>query len=156
MSYREETLQPSGPAPLVLVAADQSSHRSIVARMVGAMGFRARSASSSSEALAYLRDNPHRVALLLTDLTGQHLDGYELAERARDVAPGLQVVLMVNLTGLHIDELIDQMSFVAKPVHFAELAGVLYDLLGEPADAPNLPPSMRQPRGRRRSGQHEG
>jgi hypothetical protein len=33
---------------------------------------------------------------------------------------------------------------------------VLYDLLGEPADAPNHPPSMRQPRRRRTSGQYEG
>jgi CheY-like chemotaxis protein len=156
MSHHAETIPRLAPAPLILVVADQSPHRSLVARMVGTMGFRARSFSTSTDALAFLRGHPHQAALLLTDLAGQQLDGYELAERARDVAPGIQVVLMVNLTGPRIDDLIDQTCFVAKPVHFGELAGVLYDLLGEPVDAPSHPPSMRQPRRRRTSGQHEG
>jgi len=82
------------------------------------------------------------------------MDGYALAERARDSAPGLQVVLMVNLTGPYIDELIDQLPFVAKPVHFGELAGVLHDLLGQPTDATSNPPSITPPR-RRPSGHYE-
>ena len=147
MSIHEET-------PLVLVVADDLTHRSIVTRMVRTMGFRVRSCPGSSAALAFLREHPRHVGLLLADLALQDLDGYELAERALDLVPGLQVVLMVNLTGPHIDELIDQISFVAKPVRFGELAGVLHDLLGQPADAPVDPPSMARSRRRRTSGQH--
>jgi hypothetical protein len=61
----------------------------------------------------------------------------------------------VTLTGPYIDELIDQLPFVSKPVHFGELCGVLYDLLGQPADGPSDPPSMTPPRRRRTSGHHE-
>ena len=39
---------------------------------------------------------------------------------------------MVNLSGPYIDELIDQIPFVVKPVHFGELIGLLYDVLGQP------------------------
>jgi len=44
---------------------------------------------------------------------------------------------------------------VGKPVRFGELAGVLYDLLGQPADAVGDPPSIMRPRRRRTSGHHE-
>jgi hypothetical protein len=100
------------------------------------MGFRVRSCPDGSAALAFPREHPRDVGLLLTDLALQRPDGYE---RALDLAPGLQVVLMVNLTGPHIDELIDQIPFVAKPVHFGSLARVLDELLGP------VPASRAQP-----------
>jgi CheY-like chemotaxis protein len=138
-----------------LVVADGMTHRSIVTRMVRTLGFRVRSCPTSRDALAFLREHPHDAALLLTDLNLQGLDGYALADRALELAPGLLVVLMVTLTGPHIDELIDQIPFVAKPVSFGELAGVLHDLLGQPGDGPSDPPSMARPRRRRTSGRHE-
>jgi CheY-like chemotaxis protein len=155
MSDHDETLPQRTPGPLVLVVADELTHRSIVTRMVRTMGYRVRSCPSSTAALTFLREHPRDVGLLLTDRALQGIDGYELAEGARDMAPGLQVVLMVNLTGPHIDELIDQIPFVAKPVHFGVLAGVLHDLLGPPTEAPSAPPSITRPRRRRTSGQHE-
>jgi two-component system, NarL family, capsular synthesis sensor histidine kinase RcsC len=150
-----ESLQPRTAGPLVLVVADDPAPLSIITRMVRTLGYRVRSCPTSADALAFLREHPRDVGLLLTDLALRGIDGYALAERARDLAPGLHVVLMVTLTGPHIDELIDQIPFVAKPVHFGELAGVLHDLLGQPADAPSDPPSITRPRRRRTSGHHE-
>lgn len=93
------------------------------------------------------------MALLLTDLALERMDGYELSERARDVVPGLQVVLMVNLSGPYIDELIDQVPFVVEPIHFGELIGLLYDILGQPTRRSRLRPLLRSRR--RRYGQYE-
>jgi CheY-like chemotaxis protein len=155
MSEHDEPALPRTPAPLVVVVADDLTHRSIVTRMVRSLGFRVRGCATSCDALAFLRQHPHDAALLLADLKLDGLDGYALADRALELAPGLLVVFMVTLTGSHIDELIDQIPFVAKPVSFGELAGVLHDLLGQPADGPSDPPPMARPRRRRTSGRHE-
>ena len=77
---------PTGP--LVLVVADDLTHRSIVTRMVRMMGFRVRSCPGSAAALAFVREHPGEAALLLTDLALERMDGYELSERARDLVPG--------------------------------------------------------------------
>jgi two-component system, cell cycle response regulator CpdR len=155
MSDHDETVLPIATGPLVLVVADDLTHRSIVTRMVRTMGFRVRSCPGSTAALAFLHEHPREVALLLTDLALERIDGYELCERARDLVPGLQVVLMVNLSGPYIDELIDQIPFVVKPVHFGELIGLLYDFLGQPTRRSQPRPIRRAPR-RRSSGQYEG
>jgi CheY-like chemotaxis protein len=155
MSDHDEPGFPRMPNPLVLVVADGLNNRSIVTRMVRTLGFRVRSCAASSDALAFLREHPRDAALLLTDLNLQGLDGYALADRALELVPGLHIVLMVTLTGPHIDELIDQIPFVAKPVRFGDLSGVLHDLLGQPAGSVSDLPSITRPRRRRISGQHE-
>jgi len=155
MSAHDEPTRLRTPSPLVLVVAEDPTHRSMVARMGRALGFRVRSCATSSEGLAFLREHPRDAALLLTDLNLPGLDGYALIERALELVPGLPVVLMVTLTGPHLSELIDQIPFVAKPIRFGELAGVLYDLLGQPADVTSDPPSITRPRRRRPSGQHD-
>ena len=154
MPHHEATTPQRLPGPLVLVVAEDATQRSIVTRMVRTMGFPVRSCPDSSTAFAFLREHARDIGLLLTDLALQRPDGYELADRALELAPGLQVVLMVNLTGPLIDELIDQIPFVAKPVRFGALAGVLYDLLGQPADSPRDPPRT-PPRRRRTSDRHQ-
>lgn len=60
MSDHDETVLPIATGPLVLVVADDLTHRSIVTRMVRAMGFRVRSCPGSTAALAFLREHPAR------------------------------------------------------------------------------------------------
>ncbi len=157
--HEEATLLPFTPGPLVLVVADELTHRSIVSRMVRAMGFPVRSCAGGPAALAFLREHPREVKLLLADLALRRMDGGELAERARDLDPGLRIVLMAAPDDAHVDDLLagySYLPFVPKPVHFAELAGVLYDQLGARAAAPGDPPSMTRLQRRRGSGQHQG
>jgi CheY-like chemotaxis protein len=144
--------------PQVLVIADELTHRSIVSRMVRTMGFRVRSCAGGPAALAFLRAHPREVKLVLSDLALRRMDGGELAERARDLDPQVKVVLMVGADDPHVDDLLagySYLPFVPKPVHFAELAEVLYDQLGRPEAAPADPPSMTRLPRRRGSGQHQ-
>jgi hypothetical protein len=87
------------------------------------------------------------------------MDGGELAERARDLDPRLLIVLMVGLRDPHVDDLVagyHYLPFIAKPVDFADLAGMLHDLLGPAPGAPTEPPSMWRSKQHRGSGQHRG
>jgi len=157
MSDDEEAVLPIMPGPLVLVVADDLTHRSIVTRMVRVMGFPVRSCASSTAALRFLREHPREVRLLLADLALARMDGGELAERARDLDQRLLIVLMVAEHDAHIDELFAgyrDVPFVTKPVSFADLAAKLHDLVGQPASSPADPWSVVRPRRRRSSGQH--
>ena len=131
MSQRMQSAVATGDGPLLLVVADDLTHRSIVGRMVRALGFRHRSCAGSTVALQYLREHPRQVRLLLADLALSRMDGGELAERARDLDPRLQVVLMVGATDPHVDALIagyGDVPFITKPVSFSSLASVVLEL----------------------------
>jgi CheY-like chemotaxis protein len=70
----------SGP---VLVVDDEVTPRSIVSRMVRAMGYPVRTCRSGRDALHFLAAHPRQARLLLADLGMPRMDGGELAERAR-------------------------------------------------------------------------
>ena len=137
--------------PLALVVAGDLTHRSIVSRMVRTLGFRVRSCGRSQAALHFMREHPREVHLLLADLALERMDGGELAERARDLNPHLDAVLMASPTDPHIDELLDgypDLPFVAKPVSFAALAAVLHDHLAPIGTTPSAPPYIARSSGR--------
>jgi CheY-like chemotaxis protein len=147
--------------PLVLVVDDELTPRSIVARMVRSLGYRARSCQSGLAALRYLKARPGEVRLLLADLGMPRMDGGELAERAKDVDAGLTVALMADTRDPCVRELLSgygDLPFVPKPVSFDDLAEKLERLLGIPAQPTSLPRSMeraRQRLRRRPSGSHQ-
>jgi CheY-like chemotaxis protein len=150
---------PLNPGPLVLIADDEAHPRSIVTRMVRALGYQARSCHSGRAALSFLKAHPREVRLLLADLGMPRMDGGELAERAKDLEPRLIAVLMADPKDGHLHDLLSgyaDLPFVPKPVSFADLAEKLERLLGIPAAPTTPPPSMNPSRSRRRrgSGQH--
>src|SRR3569832_937517 len=97
---------PLDPGPLVHVVDGAVSPRSIVSRMVRAMGYPARSCRSGRDTLRFLAAHPRRVRLLLADLGMPKMDGGELAERARDLDPTLRVVLMFDPADVHAVDLL--------------------------------------------------
>jgi two-component system, cell cycle response regulator CpdR len=157
MSDHDETVLPISPGPLILVAADDLTHRSIVTRMVRVLGFPVRSCAGSYPALRFLREHRGDVRLILADLAMKHMDGGELAERAKDLDPRVRVVLMAAPTDPHVADLIGgyyDLPFLSKPVSFADLAAVVRKVLGAAPHPTPDPPIMTRPRRRRSSGQH--
>ena len=147
--------------PLILVVDDELTPRSIVARMVRSLGYRARSCQSGLAALRYLKPRPGEVRLLLADLGTPRMDGGELAERAKDIDASLIVALMADTRDPYVRELLSgyrDLPFVPKPVSFDDLAEKLERLLGILAQATSPPRSMERARHRLRrrpSGSHQ-
>lgn len=147
--------------PLVLVVDDELTPRSIVARMVRSLGYRARSCQSGLAALRYLKPRPGEVRLLLADLGMPRMDGGELAERAKDIDASLIVALMADTRDPYVRELLSgygDLPFVPKPVSFDDLGEKLERLLGIPAQPTSPPRSIERARHRLRrrpSGSHQ-
>jgi two-component system cell cycle sensor histidine kinase/response regulator CckA len=148
---------PFGHTPLVLVVDDELTPRSNVTRMIRALGYRALTCENAREALRFLKGQPGQVRLLLTDLIMPGMDGGELAERAKDLEPGLIIALMAARGDPPAHELLSgyrDLPFIPKPVSFSDLAEKLELLIGIPS-RPTQPRQKTQRR-RRSSGSHHG
>jgi len=76
----------------ILVAEDEPDIRLMVAEALGQAGFNVVEAESGLEALSILQSNPG-IALLFTDIMMPGgMDGFELAHRAKQFRPDLQVI----------------------------------------------------------------
>jgi two-component system, cell cycle sensor histidine kinase and response regulator CckA len=134
---------PTSTMPRVLIVDDEPTPRTALCRMVRGMGYEARAAGDGREALRYLQQHPGQIRLLLADLLLPLMDGGELAERARDLEPGLRVVLMAGSPHGPAAELLagyGDLPRLEKPVRFGELYELLVERLGAP------PTSTARPR----------
>lgn len=149
---------PIMPGRLVLVAERYGTPRVLVTTAVQELGYPAKAFSTGADTLVLLKLHPGGVQCLLADVGLPDMDGGELARRARDLVPGLRVVLMAA-PGDPSDQARVQaypdLPCLTKPVFRDKLAETLERLLGPPESEPSNPPSMGRARTRRRpSGSH--
>lgn len=128
---------PSGrtlrPPPAVLVLASLDPDRAAVARVARELGYRAIEADDPAEVLRRLRAQPAMAQLLLVEVALPGMDGGEVAERARDVAPGLRIVLLTSDPDGADAELIrayPELPVVELPFDRRTLVGILRGALG--------------------------
>jgi CheY-like chemotaxis protein len=141
----------------VLIVEPDLATRTELDRMVRLLGYESRAVADAREALRIVFAFPDRVRLLLSDLRPRGMDGGELAERAREIAPRLRVVLMARNTGGEQSELLNaypELPRLVKPVPFDLLRLVLRAGLGPPevADLPRRSSEGRRRRERRSDG----
>ena len=112
----------------VLVADDEETMRSTVARMLRAFGIEPVLACDGREAVGIFRDTPDRFALVLLDLTMPHMDGEQAFAELRRLRPDVRVVLM---SGFNAQEAMVRFtgkglaSFLQKPFSVGDLRAVL-------------------------------
>lgn len=104
----------SGERPLLLVVEDEALVRELIVLELEDAGYDVIEAEDGRTALRLLLDHP-QVALLFTDirLPGD-LTGWDIAERARTIRPGLPVIYA---TGYSSDglRLVEGATFLKKP-----------------------------------------
>jgi PAS domain S-box-containing protein len=139
-TIEDESSVPRGKET-VLIAEDDPFVRSSVILRVQALGYRVVAAVNGKDALAQLNANP-QIDLLFTDIVMPGgMSGWELAEQARQIRPGLPVVFS---SGYALETLIEQgrapahSIILTKPYRKAELATRLREAL---AAAQHSPPS---------------
>jgi CheY-like chemotaxis protein len=91
----EPTVIPIMGGRLVLIAERYGTPPVLVTTAVQELGYPAKAFSTGTDVFAFLKLHPGGVQCLLADLGLPDMDGGELAECARDLVPGIRVVLMV-------------------------------------------------------------
>lgn len=132
-TLESEQLFPVSYTPRVLVVDDEPTPRSGLCRMVRGMGYEVHAVGDGREALRYLQQHPGEIRLLLADVVLPLMDGGELAERARDLEPGIRVVLMASSPRGAVADLLSgyrDLPLLEKPVAFSRLYELLVEQLG--------------------------
>jgi len=116
-------------AKKILIAEDDAFFRDALERLLQSSGYETRSCSCGREAVARLEEETFDI--LITDLQMPGMDGLELIEKARNMDPGLAMILV---TGVPPDELGDRLKkskvngFLSKPIDWQELSLLLEGL----------------------------
>jgi signal transduction histidine kinase/CheY-like chemotaxis protein len=92
----EEPVAHATGAGRIVLVEDESAVLLAAVRILSATGYSVEGLSDSAAALRALADPTVRIDLLITDVAMPGMSGLELARRAREVRPGLPVLLMTG------------------------------------------------------------
>jgi CheY-like chemotaxis protein len=121
----------------ILLVEDEAQVRAIVARMLEAQGYTVLQAAHGEAALELL-ESAAPIDLLLTDLIMPRMGGRELAERVRELRPGLRVLFTSGYTEDVIvqNRLLDHdIMLLHKPFTRSALAAKVRETLDAPVRA---------------------
>ena len=121
----EHTLTP--PSSVILVVDDDALINMSTVDMVQDLGHTALEAYSGKEALQILGSDRH-IDALITDFAMPGMTGVELANRARELRPGLPILLATGYAELPNGMTID-LPRLSKPYQQTELATQISRLL---------------------------
>jgi PAS domain S-box-containing protein len=123
-----------GRGEVVLVVEDEPDVRNIAAAFVRSLGYRVRAVGNAEEALQCLEDDPG-VALLFSDvMLGAGMNGQELALAARQLRPGLPVLLASGYQESASPRGTETFELLRKPYQREQLAAAIHRQLGASAD----------------------
>jgi CheY-like chemotaxis protein len=116
----------------VLLVEDEIANLKLVEIMLKKLNYRVLAANSPMEAIALAENHQEPLDLLLTDVIMPELNGHDLANRLRDLFPGLRVLFMSGYTADIIANrgvLDNNVFLVQKPFTSRELAAKVREVL---------------------------
>jgi signal transduction histidine kinase len=114
----------------VLIVDDNTEVREVMAVIVGSLGYEVLTAGDGAAALELIRSHS-RIGLLVSDIVmSGGVTGFELAERARALRPGLPVLLMSGYPAGIVEK--SNFPILHKPYRREHLAKHIRAALGEP------------------------
>jgi DNA-binding NtrC family response regulator len=128
MASRSETaFAVGGPAgATVLIVDDEDATRNLCRDVVVDAGFRARTASTTEQALEILEQFP--VEIVITDLRVPNMGGISLLRRIRETSPETAVIVLTQYGTIESAveaTMIGATDYLTKPFHIPELRGKL-------------------------------
>lgn len=120
--------------PVVLVVEDEVLVQMLVLEVLDDLGVEALEANDAPSALTILQDDP-RIALLVTDVGLPGMNGRQLAEAARQLRPGLQILFVTGYADRAAGGALDGegMDTITKPFALEALSGKVLEMLRAPA-----------------------
>ncbi|MEZ7873104.1 MAG: response regulator, partial [Eubacteriales bacterium] len=126
-----------GPAPLhkgyaVLVADDNKTNQLIASSLLEQINVRAVMASDGQEAFSLYRDSARRPDLILMDLHMPVMDGYEAAQKIREISPDVPIIAMTAdvITGVKEKcEACGITQYIRKPFDPDRFLSLIRDIL---------------------------
>ncbi|MFD1105159.1 cell cycle two-component system response regulator CpdR [Sphingobium olei] len=105
----------------ILLAEDDESMRTYLARALEKSGYDVVSVGTGMEAVPHIEAD--RFDLLLTDIVMPEMDGIELAQHAAQVAPDMRIMFITGFAAvtLKAGKAVPQAKVLSKPFHLRDL-----------------------------------
>ncbi len=133
--HEETTVSLPRGSETVLVVEDEPAVRTLIARILGSLGYQVLEAADGSEAVRLVRWYQGKMHLLLTDVIMPQMDGKILSDLLLDAVPDLRVLYVTGYAGDVIAQrgiLIEGAALLRKPFTAALLAGKVREVLDAP------------------------
>jgi two-component system cell cycle sensor histidine kinase/response regulator CckA len=119
----------------LLLVEDHEQVRTLVHMVLESQGYTVLAASNGGEALAAAAAHAGTIDLVITDLVMPGMGGKQLAERLRELRPGIRVLFTSGYAHGRVEghEVGDSDPFLPKPYDQAELAAAVTAVLAGPA-----------------------
>jgi signal transduction histidine kinase/CheY-like chemotaxis protein len=134
-AQREPREAAASGSETVLLVEDDAAVLTLTSEMLNDLGYRVITAADADTALDILR-NGQTIDLIFTDVVMREKSGVQLAKEARDMRPGVKILLTSGYTGealtRHKPEDLD-LPIIAKPFRQADLGARLRKILDEDA-----------------------
>lgn len=121
-----------GQGQSILVVEDEAALRELLVEMIDDLGYQVTAAADGNEALELIKGQGLRPDLMITDMIMPGINGRDLAERARQIQPGLKVLYASGYTDnaiVHQGVLDPDTPFLQKPFTIDDLAVKIPQLL---------------------------
>jgi len=116
--------------PKILVVDDDSQMRELTEEILQIAGFEVCCPKSAVHALELIGKESDSISLLITDIMMPELDGYQLAEKALEINPGLKVLLASGFNSHLADENpLKALAQINKPYSSHQLLDLVSTLL---------------------------
>jgi PAS domain S-box-containing protein len=125
-------IPPEGGSEVVLLAEDEPSVRTILARSLRDYGYTVLEAADGAEALELAQRQPSAPALVIADVVMPGLSGRELSDKLAERWPGIPVLFTSGYTGVDIVSrglLQEDRNFMQKPLEPEDLARRIRQML---------------------------
>jgi len=134
---------PHGAGERVLVVDDEEMIAQLMQEALTKLGYEVEFTTQPANALAMVRTDPNRFALVLTDQTMPGITGFVLASKIRQIRPDLPVIMMTGYTAALISKGVEASGIcelLQKPISIRALAIAVHAALSS-QPAPDLLPA---------------
>ncbi len=119
--------------PVIYAVDDEVMILELIAVLLEPLGYRVLTFPDPAQAFKAFVSHPKRPALVITDYAMHSLNGMELIEKCRGVAPEQKILLASGTVGeeIYANSPIKPDRFLAKPFKTQDLVAIVRELAGE-------------------------
>jgi PAS domain S-box-containing protein len=128
-----------GNGELVLLVEDEQAMREVTRRILSRNGYQVVTAANGRQALTAAAGQGQQIAALVTDVIMPGMQGKELADRIRELQPGIAVLFMSGYTQglLSAQGILEPgINLIEKPFNEASLLRRMHDVMHAAAQSP--------------------
>ncbi len=124
----------TGGTERILLVDDEQAILDIYMELLLSIGYFVESTTDPQQAIDFIKENPHRYDLIITDHTMPDMSGFSLSEQIHEIAPDLPIVLFSGTGNLPESKDLKKIgirAFLAKPFSHHRIAVAIRNVLND-------------------------